>query len=335
MQEARFYSRLSDGRVRCDLCPHLCIVTDGHPGKCKVRSYKNGILYSENYGRLSAVATDPIEKKPLYHFYPGEKILSIGSLGCNMHCKNCQNENISQCIGIDSEQMNEYRAEDIAEILEASSGKLLAFTYNEPTIFYEFMFDTAKSINDKDIECVMVTNGYINPEPLRNLLPFISGFNVDLKSYSNRFYKEIAGAALQPVLNTIDVIKNSGKHLEITYLVIGGLNDDPDEFSKLVKSIRQNLGRSQVLHLSRYFPSYKMRLPPTPVQVLRELADLAREELDFVYPGNVGKEMDANTYCPYCGNLLVKRQYYDTIITSMQKGVCVNCSAVIEGKFRK
>ncbi|MEX0986902.1 MAG: AmmeMemoRadiSam system radical SAM enzyme [Bacteroidales bacterium] len=334
MQEAGYYHKLSENSVRCNLCPHQCIISEGKPGLCRVRSYQNGMLISNNYGKLSAIAVDPVEKKPLYHFYPGENILSIGSVGCNMHCTNCQNQNISQCIGISAEQTNSYTQKELAAMIRNKSIQLLAFTYNEPIVFYEFIYDFATRFQPGGTECVMVTNGYIMQEPLKRLLPYIDAFNVDLKSYSNTFYKKITGATLKPVLQTIETILKSHKLIEITYLVIPGLNDDPKEFRKLAEFLGKIAGRSQVLHLSRYFPGYKMKLPPTPLTILQELREIAREELDFVYIGNTGEEFDTNTYCPGCDKMLISRNYYHTTITGMTGNRCSSCGTEIHGKFR-
>jgi pyruvate formate lyase activating enzyme len=335
MQEARYYTRLSNSQVRCTLCPHQCIISENQAGQCKVRSLSNGKLVSENYGRLSAIATDPVEKKPLYHFYPGEKILSIGSIGCNMHCKNCQNENISQCIGISPALIKKTSIQDIQQRIRNDSARLFAFTYNEPTVYYEYMIDVAMSLEGTGTECVMVTNGYIMPDPLRELIPFISAFNVDLKFFVNNLYRKITGATLQPVLNAIELIKKSGKHLEITNLVIPGINDDAEEFKRMITYILNNLGRDQVLHLSRYFPGYKMNLPPTPVSNLLKFRDIAEESLDYVYLGNTGPDIDSNTRCPSCGHMLIKRAYYTTEITGMRNNACELCGTIITGKFRQ
>lgn len=334
MQEARYYIRLSDTQVRCELCPHQCVISKGKAGKCKVRSMHDGKLISDNYGRLSGIANDPIEKKPLYHFYPGERILSIGSVGCNMHCKNCQNENISQCITISADRLNGYTVDQITEIVIKDSSRLFAFTYNEPTVYYEYMYDVAASLQTYGIECIMVTNGFIMSEPLKEIIQLISGFNVDLKYFNDKVYRRMTGAGLKPVLNSIEQIKNSGKHLEITFLIIPGINDNAETFSHMVDYIRKNLGREQVLHLSRYFPRYKMHLPPTPVSKIEELRAIAKESLDYVYPGNTGPEADSNTRCPHCGHLLIKRDDISTKIVGMQDNSCKKCGAIIHGKFR-
>lgn len=335
MHEARYYTKLPGERIRCELCPHRCILSDSKTGVCKVRTNHHGSLYSDNYGRLVSVSMDPVEKKPLYHFFPGEKILSIGSVGCNMHCRNCQNEQISQCIGIRPEQLQAYSVRDITGRLEAADVQLLAFTYNEPVVWFEYMYDVALAAREAGKTCVMVTNGYICQEPLKEILPLISAFNVDLKSYSDAFYRKVTGAKLQPVMETLETVKASGKHLEITYLVIPGMNDDPEEFGKLVEKIGTELGKEQVLHLSRYFPHYRMDLPPTPLSTLEALMQIAHEKFDYVYTGNTGPEFDSNTYCPKCGSLLIERNYYNTRIVGMTGAYCDHCQSIINGKFRE
>ncbi len=197
-----------------------------------VRSYQEAKLIANTYGKLSSIALDPIEKKPLYHFYPGSRILSLGSIGCNLHCSNCQNENISQCIDINPRNLKNYSIDKFIEQAKKNSPYLLAFTYNEPIVSFEFMYDIAETAETNGIDCIMVTNGYILEKPLKQILHFIAGFNVDLKAFNNQFYRTITGGSLKPVLKTLELIKESDKHLEITYLVIPGLNDDPEEFKK-------------------------------------------------------------------------------------------------------
>jgi len=210
---------------------------------------------------------------------------------------------------------------------------LLAFTYNEPVVLFEFMLEIAKNVTKNGIQCAMVTNGFINQIPLNDLLPYIEAFNVDLKAYSDSFYRKICGARLKPVLSAIENIKQKEKHLEITFLAIPGVNDDEEEFHKMVKFLSKNFGRSQVLHISRYFPKYKMNLPPTPVSTIAELTNIARSELDFVYPGNTGMELNSSTFCPGCGQTLIDRTYYTSEINGMKSNKCSSCGKTICGKF--
>lgn len=294
-----------------------------------------GKLISDNYGRLSAIALDPVEKKPLYHFYPGEKILSIGSVGCNMHCTNCQNENISQCIDISPALIQKTTIQDIQQSIRNNSARLFAFTYNEPTVYYEFMFDTAKTLEKSGTECAIVTNGYIMPNPLKEIIPLISAFNVDLKFFNNNTYRKISGATLQPVLKALELIKKSGRHLEITHLVIPGINDNIEEFKRMIAYIRGHLGMDQVLHLSRYFPGYKMKLPPTPVSKLQDMRHIAEDCLKYVYLGNTGPDIDSNTRCPSCDHLLVRRDKYRAEVVGIKNNTCEKCGTIITGKFER
>jgi pyruvate formate lyase activating enzyme len=333
MHKASYYTSPDSTQVRCTLCPHMCVISEGSYGSCNVRKLQDNTLITDTYGQLSAVAIDPIEKKPLYHFYPGKQILSIGSLGCTMKCKHCQNSDISQCGSIKDIATSIYSVEDIEKNISKTSVDLLAFTYNEPVVFYEFMLETAKAVTKNGTRCVMVTNGYINQKPLNELLPHIEAFNVDLKAYNDNFYRKICDASLKPVLNCIENIKQKEKHLEITFLVIPGVNDDPVEFHKMVKFLSKNFGRSQVLHISRYFPKYKMKLPPTPISTITEFTRIAKSELDFVYPGNTGLESNTSTYCPGCGQLLIDRTYYTSKISGMKNNKCNSCGKAIYGKF--
>jgi len=234
MHEASYYEKLDNGKVRCYLCPHECIISEGKSGVCRIRKVSQGRLLNDTYQRLSAVSADPVEKKPLYHFFPGEPILSIGSIGCNMSCQHCQNEEISQCLDITADRLRTYTIEEIQDQLNEGGYQMLAFTYNEPLVNYEFYYDTAVYLEQHGIERVVVSNGYVSREPLQDLLPFVDAFNIDLKGFSDDFYRKVTRSTLQPVLNTIEAIIESGRHLEITYLVIPGLNDN--EIADILRS---------------------------------------------------------------------------------------------------
>lgn len=288
MVEARYY-RKEESYIICELCPHHCKIADKECGLCGVRTNHNGILISDNYGLVSALNMDPIEKKPLYHFLPGTKILSIGSYGCNLKCNFCQNHTISQIDNKLSLSGGKYYSTD--NIVELANGRTnnigLAFTYNEPAVWFEFMYDIASKIAETNLITTMISNGYINEKPLKDLIPLIDAFNIDLKAFNNSFYRAETGASLKPVLRTLKTISESEKHLEITMLVIPGLNDDLEEFEQMTKWIATNCGRDTVLHLSRYFPSYKSNRNITPIQTIRSMYDIAKAQLNFVYPGNI------------------------------------------------
>ncbi len=282
-EKAMFYEKLKD-KIHCYLCPHNCVIEDGHVGKCQVRLHENGELFSINYGMITSMALDPIEKKPLHYFKPNSYILSVGSFGCNFSCSFCQNYTISQYIP-PSQFMSK---EDLVEtILNAEDNIGIAFTYNEPSIWYEYVYDTAKLLKetDKNKSVVLVTNGYISEEPLKELLPYVDAMNIDLKAFSNRYYNDICGGSLKPVLNTIEL---SAKfcHVEITTLVVSGENDNIDEIEEL-SSFLSNINKDIPLHLTRYFPRYKMKNPPTDIDFMYKAEETARKYLNRVSLGNI------------------------------------------------
>ena len=283
MKEALYYEKLGDGRVKCHLCPNKCVITDGGRGLCGVRVNKEGILYTEVYGKTTSVALDPIEKKPLYRYHPGENILSLGTKGCNFHCDFCQNWQISQDINAPVCNITPQEMIDRARAL-GSFG--IAYTYNEPFIWYEFVLDTAKLARKNALENVLVTNGYVSPEPLEGMLPYIGAMNIDLKSFDEDFYTKICGGHLAPVLDTI---KRSARscHIELTNLIIPTLNDSEKSVTKLVDWIADNVGPEVPLHFSGYFPCYKITFPPTPIETLRMAEQIAKKKLKYVYLGNV------------------------------------------------
>jgi len=283
MKEAAYYEKLANKIVHCHLCPNECVIRDGKAGSCGVRINEGGKLYSAVYGKMTSMALDPIEKKPLYHYHPGEYILSVGTKGCNFHCAFCQNWSISQDRNVPTEDITP------KEIIEKAKSALsfgIAYTYNEPFIWFEFVLETAKLARAAGLKNVLVTNGYVNIEPLEEMLPYIDAMNIDLKSIDEEFYKKICKGKLKPVL---DVIKRAAKscHIELTNLIIPTLNDSENSIKRLVGWICDNVGRRTPLHLSRYFPCYKMNIPPTPVETLKAAERIAKEKLEYVYLGNV------------------------------------------------
>lgn len=327
MQEALFYQKAEGNVVKCLLCPWFCELKPGQTGICKVRENMDGNLVTHVYNQVAALGTDPIEKKPLYHFFPGKNILSIGEVGCNLHCSFCQNHHISQCFATDFKGFHAVNAEQIQKTaLNTRNNIGVAYTYNEPFTFYEFMFDTAKLVKEKNLKNVVVSNGYINPEPLKQILPLIDAFNIDLKAFDNDFYKTFTKGKLAPVLETLKIIARHQNHLEITNLVIPGLNDDDAKFEEMVKWIAGELGPQIPLHLSRYFPQYQLVLPPTPLEKLNLLYSVAKKYLHHVYLGNVNDEDYASTRCPNCNTLLIERNHYlTTIVQEDFKGICQKC----------
>ena len=330
MQEALFYTKLDNEMVQCMLCPWNCILSPDQVGNCKVRKNEQGELRTDVYNRVAALGTDPIEKKPLYHFHPGKNILSIGEVGCNLHCSFCQNHRISQCEASEFSGFHNISSEQIVEeAIKTWKNIGIAYTYNEPFTFYEFLLETAQLAKTKGLKNVVVSNGYINPEPLQKLLPFIDGFNIDLKAFSEDFYKKHTKGRLQPVLKSLEEIAQYGTHLEITTLIIPELNDDRQEFEEMIKWIAAELGKQTPLHLSRYYPQYKMDRLPTSIETLHALYQIAKENLDHVYLGNVSDPEKSYTYCSNCSEVLIERNRYKTEILNLgSEGECLKCGTI-------
>ena len=334
MQPASYYNSRENLSVQCLLCPHRCILVPDQYGKCNTRVNRNGELITESYGILSAISTDPVEKKPLYHFYPGRSILSIGSFGCNLSCDFCQNCEISQ---IDPHILSHHpfrEPEDIVNKALLHQNNIgLAYTYNEPTIYYEYMFKCAVLIKEQQQHNVMVTNGYINGAPLDAILPYMDAFNVDLKSFRNDFYIKRSGATLRPVLNTISRIAKSECHLELTFLIIPDFNDSEKEWNDMINWITGNCGEDTILHVSRYFPRFKLNKPPTPLSTIQRFMDLANERIRYIYPGNT-PQLENHTLCPGCGTILIERDLYNATVTGIgDEGQCHQCNLQINGVF--
>jgi pyruvate formate lyase activating enzyme len=322
---ALYFEIQEDKKVQCNLCPHHCLLNDGQTGICRVRSNIEGMLVTDNYGKLSSIHADPIEKKPLYHFYPGRKILSIGSVGCNMQCNFCQNCEISQTSVKEFEWIKNYSAEILLKDACSLPGNIgIAYTYNEPVVFYEFMLDTAKEIHNKGLKNVMVSNGFIEEKPLLELIPYIDAFNIDLKAFTNDFYKKQTHSKLEPVKRTLEIISKSGKHLEITNLIIPTLNDNEKTFADMVNWISRTLGNNTILHLSRYFPRYLSEIMITSERTLIQFKKIAEKYLHYVYLGNVG--LEANTVCAGCNKVVIERMGYQTKVLGLDKnGKCLKC----------
>jgi len=327
MKKALYYKTLENGVVKCKLCPHYCLIGDNEHGECNVRVNKDGDLYSEFFEKVTAVALDPIEKKPLYHFYPGSSILSVGSLGCTMRCLFCQNFRISHPTPQSYDGTNLFTVKAIVKLaIEQENNIGIAFTYNEPGTFYEYMISVAMKAKPAGLKTVMVTNGYINREPLEAIIPYIDAFNVDLKAFSESFYKSITHSHLAPVKKTISRIALSHKHMEITNLVIPGMNDNYKEFEEMVRWIASETGDRTVLHISRYFPNFQMKIASTPINILLNLYEIAKKHLKFVYLGNVSDIGRDTTYCDQCHNKLIVREPGKVLIEGLDKmGNCTKC----------
>lgn len=320
-------------KLQCLVCPHFCILAKGKTGICGVRKNTGEKIELTTYGVLSGFALDPMEKKPLYHYYPGYNILSIGSFGCNMRCDFCQNYHISQKIP-KSLVPGMTLGSIVKESLTAENNIGLAFTYNEPVIWFEFMRDAAGLVKKEGLHTVMVSNGFINSDPLDEIIGFIDAFNIDLKAFNNNFYRKIAGAELEPVKNSLKQISRSEKHLEITTLIIPGLNDDGKDMALQAEWIAGELGKNIPLHLSKYFPTYKRDNPPTPEESLKKLYEIASEKLDYVYTGNTHMDPRQNTYCSECKALITVRSGYTTKMLNINKeGKCTCCGNPIYKNF--
>jgi pyruvate formate lyase activating enzyme len=289
LKESLYYEKLSNKLVKCKLCPHNCTIQKNSTGICKTRKNIDGKLYSLNYGKPISISIDPIEKKPLYKFHPGKKILSIGTLGCNFSCKFCQNYEISQIKNLEQfKKQKYYSPEEIIKLTQKNNLNLIAFTYTEPTVFYEYMLDIAKLAKQNNIECVIVSNGFINPQPLQELCKYIHAANIDFKSFDNEFYKKICNGKLNPVLKTLKILNQNKIHIEITNLLIANYNDNLEELENLAKWIKNNLGKKIVLHLSRAFPMYKMQeIKITPIKKMLAAKKTCEKHLTNVFLGNI------------------------------------------------
>ncbi len=327
MKKALFQKPLANKRVKCLLCPHECELDTEQYGACLGRVNHNGILYADNYGKAVTIAIDPIEKKPLFHFLPGSDILSTATYGCNMRCPFCQNYDISQF----KVPTKEISPDELVETALARGIPSIAFTYNEPTIWYEMVFDTAKLAKTKGIKTVLVTNGLINEAPLEALSDYIDAMNIDLKSFNEVTYRDVLFGDLKTVLNTISQSYKNGIHVEVTNLLVTGLNDSKEEIKRLIDWVA-SVSADIPLHFSKYFPNYEYDSPPTPPKILDFAYEKARKKMNYVYTGNVigGHE---NTYCPDCGALLVERNYYSIKKNSIKDGRCPSCGKEIYGIF--
>lgn len=323
LHEASYYETLSNKTVQCFLCPNECEIAPSRWGACKARKNIDGKLYSMVYGKIATEHVDPIEKKPFFHFLPGSTAFSIATTGCNMRCLFCQNWEISQAFPDDVPTQAMTPEEVVTQAL-ASGAKSIAFTYNEPVIAYEYMMDIAKLAKTKGLKTVVVSSGYIEEEPLKELLKTIDAYKVDLKAFNEKFYRKLTGGRLASALETLKTIKQSGVWLEIVTLLVPGENDSDDEIRAMARWIHSNLGDSVPLHFSRFFPQYKLKnLPPTPPETLIRARKIAMEEgLRFVYVGNVAYPEGETTWCPGSKEKAIVRQGYFIIANHLKDGAC-------------
>ncbi len=336
IKEARHYEKKAEEKVLCKLCPRECSVADRERGYCGVRENRGGVYYTLVWGRSVAAHVDPIEKKPLFHYLPGTTAFSIATAGCNVECKFCQNWNISQ-----------YRPEQIearylppralAARALASGSPTIAYTYTEPVIFYEYVYDSALAGRERGVSSVMISNGYIHKEPMEKLAGVLGAVKIDLKAFTEKFYKEQCHGKLKPVLDTLLLLKKSGVWFEIVVLVIPTLNDSPREAREMAAWIKGNLGPEVPVHFTRFHPTYKIQnLPRTPVSTLVRCREAALAEgLRFVYLGNVPGHKAENTYCPKCAELLIRRIGMSTAQNKLVKGACPKCRRKIPGVWKR
>ncbi len=322
--------------VQCELCPKMCIIAPGQSGECRVRINIDGVLRTVVYGfPCSLNPYDPVEKKPLFHFLPGTRILSIATVGCNLHCLNCQNWDISQRNPEDS-TAGFWPPEKLAKLAKKHHYLSIAYTYSEPIIFYEYTYDTAKLARAEGIRNVLVTAGYINKEPWKRLLEVVDAANIDLKGITNDFYVRICSGTLKPVQDALIIAKSSGILVEVTNLVIPTLNDKPEQIRELARWVKENLGSETPLHFSEFHPQYKMRhLPSTSPERLELAREIAISEgLYYVYIGNVRSKEGENTYCPDCKRLLIERIGYTILQNRLKDGHCPDCKREIYGVWK-
>ena len=314
LKEAEFYLPEKEG-VRCLLCPRKCFIPQSKYGFCRVRVNKENKLYTEIYGEVSSFWKDPIEKKPLYHFHPGSTAFSIGTVGCNFACDFCQNYSISQ----KKAPTRYFSPKDIVEMAKDTEG--IAFTYNEPTIWYEFMYDTAKLAKENDLYTVMVTNGYINEKPLKKLIKYMDAFNIDVKGEKD-FYEKLCHAPFYDVFNSVKIVFENNRHVEVTNLIIPGWNDKKEQIEYICKKLYE-ISPEIPIHFTRFFPHYKMtNIEQTPLETLEMAEKIAKKTgLYYVYLGNVWGTPDI-TYCPECGEVLIRRFGFDVLENRIKNGRC-------------
>lgn len=333
MREALLYEKLEGGKVRCNLCHHRCVIPEGKRGICQVRENREGTLYSLVYGKLVSANIDPIEKKPFFHFLPGTLSFSIATVGCNFRCLHCQNYTISQVPKDHGEIYGEeVPPERIVEEALRRGCQSISYTYTEPTIFFEYAYETSRLARERGLKNLFVTNGYMSPEALQMISPYLDGANVDLKAMNEKFYREVCGARLQPVLDNIRLMRELGIWVEVTTLLIPTLNDSEGELRQLAQFIR-SIGPEIPWHVTAFHPDYRLLdLPPTPLWALKRAREIGlKEGLRYVYCGNVPGEEGENTYCWNCGQLLIRRWGFRVLENKVQGGRCPDCGAEIDG----
>ena len=334
MKEAMLYSPLEDGKVQCILCNHRCIISSSKRGLCGVRENQGGKLYTLVYGRAISLNVDPIEKKPIFHLFPGSTSFSIATVGCNFRCLQCQNHEISQMPRGEDGRIkgSEVTPSKIVSLTKQYQCQSISYTYTEPTIYFEYAFEIARQAHQGGIKNIFVTNGYMTEEALKTIQPYLDAANVDLKSFREEFYKEVCGAKLKPVLENLKQMRQMGIWVEITTLIIPTLNDSDHEFEEIAQFI-VSLGPEVPWHISAFYPTYKMlNLPRTPASVLHRAREIGiKTGLQYVYCGNIPGEEGEDTFCPHCGRSLIERVGFQVIKNDVVGGTCRHCHKKIDG----
>jgi pyruvate formate lyase activating enzyme len=335
LREADFYHKLDNKLVACDLCPRRCVIAPGQRGFCRARENRDGRLYSVVYGHPCSLGKEPIEKAPFFHFLPGSLRITLATAGCNQTCKYCQNWEISQA-RMEDLQNYDFSPADIIALAVKEKAPIICFTYSEPTVFYEYMIDIARLARAKGIRTAVVTGGYINPEPLKQLCAAVDAIKIDLKGFTPEFYQNVCGSTLQPVLDACKTVAQSHTHLELVNLVVPALNDDTATIRKMCRWIRKNVGDTVPVHFTQFHPDYRLQnSPPTPVATLERAITIAKSEgLKFTYIGNVPGNRAENTYCPVCGKMLIRRSGYTIVQNSLKDGKCPFCGTHIAGVWQ-
>jgi pyruvate formate lyase activating enzyme len=330
--ECKFYKTLFDGQVQCRLCPRRCIIAEGKRGTCGIRENRGGKLYLITYGKPCSIGVEPIEKAPLFHFLPGHRRLVLATVGCVLRCRFCQNWQISQA-AFETVPHYELSPEQVVDVALKEHVTSICFTFTEPTVYYEYMYDVAKLAHEKGLKTSMISSGYIETEPLLELLKVLDAVKIDLKGFTEEFYEDMAAADLAPILSAIKTVKKSGKWLELVNLVIPGHNDNPKDIKAMCAWIKENVGPDVPLHFTRFFPAYKLTsVAPTPVETLARAYSIAKAAgLHYVYVGNVPGHPLENTFCPKCGKTLIERQGNQVVKNEVKHGRCPYCGEKISG----
>jgi pyruvate formate lyase activating enzyme len=333
LREAMFYKKLDNLAVECQVCFRKCNLKDGMRSFCRNKENRKGTLYSLVWARPSAVQIDPIEKEPCFHMLPGSYILCFGTAGCNFRCKFCHNWHLSQRAIEEMDYIYDLSPEQAVRIAQDKNIPTLSFTYNEPTSFYEFVYDTSVLAKKRNLKILWHSNGAMNEEPLKELLKYTDAVTIDLKGFTEEFYQNVSSASLKPVLKTLEVIKKEGKWLEIVNLVIPTLNDDEEDLKKMCRWIKENLGKDTPLHFSRFFPNYRLTsLPATPISTLEKAHAIAKScGLNYVTIGNVPGHIYNSTFCPTCNKIIIERKHFSVLSNHIVDGRCKFCKTPIPG----